>query len=147
MGILRRFLAKGTQIAPWRCRKSQHLGVAPSFRSASARSPVLVWWVGCMVQACARAWEGRESRWTQMLEASTLLKGGSGAHVSPKAQTTNFSWSGGGVDRSDRGQAANVSPRPRLKRSAAGLASRVQSSGHLSQGAEKQGQWRGAVPK
>lgn len=59
------------------------------------------------------------------------------------SQTTNFPGSGGGVDRYDRSQAANVSPRRRLKRrSAVGLASRVQPSGHLSQGAERQGQWR-----
>lgn len=80
-----------------------------------------------------------------MMEILTPLKGGRGAHVSPEAQTINFSGSGGGVDKFDRGQAANVvSPRRQLRlRSAAGPASRVQPRRYLSQGAERQGQWMG----
>lgn len=60
------FLAKGAQIdGALEMLQVSALEDASSFPSASARPGVLVWWVGCVVQACPRAREGREQGWTQ----------------------------------------------------------------------------------
>lgn len=77
-------------MVPWRCCRSQHLGV-PLPSPQPQQDPVF--WcgrLGVWFRRGPRAWKSREQGWTQMLEMLIPLKGGRGAHDSPEAQAINF---------------------------------------------------------